>query len=63
MPDPVPAENKKTVTVTLETKELTFEIMNKTHVTAKSLEASGKLTQESAAAIQANGDSENAYEM
>lgn len=59
----VPAENKKTVTVTLETKELTFEIMNKTHVTAKSLEAAGKLTQESAAAIQANGDSENSYEM
>lgn len=59
----VPSENKKTVTVTLQTKEMTFEIMNKTHVTARALESAGKLTQESAAYIQANGDSENAYEM
>jgi hypothetical protein len=59
----VPAESKKTVIVTLESRELTFEIMNKTHVTARSLESAGKLSKESAANIQANGDSENAYEM
>ena len=56
-------ENKKTLTVTIQTKELKFAIMNKTHVTARSLEASGKLNYEAAAHMQASEDLENSYEL
>jgi hypothetical protein len=57
------AENKKNLTVTIQTKELKYAIMNKTHVTARSLEASGKLNYEAAAHMQASEDSENSYEL
>lgn len=57
------AESKKTLTVTIQTKELKFAIMNKTHVTARSLEASGKLNYEASAHMQASEDSENSYEL
>lgn len=51
------------LTVTLKIKELTFDVMNKTHVTARSLQASGKLNYESAAHMQASTDPENSYEI
>lgn len=57
------AESKKNLTVTIQTKELKFAIMNKTHVTARSLQASGKLNYEAAAHMQASEDNENSYEL
>lgn len=57
------AENKKNLVVTIQTKELKFAIMNKTHVTARSLQASGKLNYEAAAHMQASEDLENSYEL
>ena len=52
------AENKKELEVTIQTKELKFAIMNKTHVTARSLQAAGKLGYEAAAHMQASEDLE-----
>ncbi len=57
------AENKKDLKVKIETKELKFAIMNKTHVTARSLQAAGKLNYEAAAHMQASDDLENSYEL
>lgn len=57
------AEVKKTLSVTIQTKELKFAIMNKTHVTARSLQASGKLNYEAASHMQASEDLENSYEL
>ena len=57
------SENKKNLAVTIQTKELKFAIMNKTHVTARSLQASGKLNYEAAAHMQASEDLENSYEL
>ena len=57
------AENKKELEVTIQTKELKFAIMNKTHVTARSLQAAGKLGYEAAAHMQASEDLENSYEL
>lgn len=56
-------ENKQTLEVKLQTKELKFAIMNKTHVTARSLEAQGKMNYEGAAHMQASEDLENSYEL
>lgn len=56
-------ENKKDLKVTIQTKELKFAIMNKTHVTARSLQAAGKLGYEAAAHMQASDDPENSYEL
>lgn len=57
------AENKKDLKVKIETKELKFAIMNKTHVTARSMQAAGKLGYEAAAHMQASDDLENSYEL
>lgn len=57
------AESKKDLKVTIQTKELKFAIMNKTHVTARSLQAAGKLNYEAAAHMQASDDLENSYEL
>lgn len=57
------AESKKDLKVKIQTKELKFAIMNKTHVTARSLQASGKLNYEAAAHMQASEDTENSYEL
>lgn len=56
-------ESKKNLTVKIQTKELKFAIMNKTHVTARSLQAAGKLNYEAAAHMQASEDEENSYEL
>lgn len=57
------AESKKDLKVKIQTRELKFAIMNKTHVTARSLQASGKLNYEAAAHMQASEDLENSYEL
>jgi len=57
------SESKKNLAVTIQTKELKFAIMNKTHVTARSLQAAGKLNYEAAAHMQASEDLENSYEL
>lgn len=57
------AESKKDLKVKIQTKEIKFAIMNKTHVTARSLQASGKLNYEAAAHMQASEDVENSYEL
>lgn len=57
------AENKKELLVTIKTPELRYAVMNKTHVTARSLQASGKLNYEAAAAMQVSEDNENSYEL
>lgn len=57
------AENRKDLTVNIQTKELKFAIMNKSHVTARSLQAAGKLNYEAAAHMQASEDLENSYEL
>lgn len=57
------AETKKELKVKIQTRELKFAIMNKSHVTARSLQASGKLNYEAAAHMQASEDNENSYEL
>lgn len=57
------AESKKDLKVNIQTKELKFAIMNKTHVTARSLKAAGDLNYEAAAYMQASEDLENNYEL
>lgn len=57
------AETKKKLKVKIQTRELKFAIMNKSHVTARSLQASGKLNYEAAAHMQASEDNENSYEL
>lgn len=57
------AESKKDLKVKIQTKELKFAIMNKSHVTARSLQAAGKLNYEAAAHMQASEDMENSYEL
>ncbi len=57
------AENRKDLKVKIQTKELKFAIMNKSHVTARSLQAAGKLNYEAAAHMQASEDLENSYEL
>lgn len=57
------AESKKNLKVKIQTKELKYAIMNKTHVTARSLLAAGKMSYEAAAHMQASDDTENSYEL
>ena len=56
-------DNIQTVTVTLQTKELKYAIMNKTHLTARSLRAAGKLGYESESHMQASEEPDNMYEL
>lgn len=53
----------QTLPVTIQTKELKYAIMNKTHVTARSLAAAGTINYEQAAHMQASEDPENSYEL
>lgn len=57
------AENKQNLKVTIKTPELRFAVMNKTHVTARSMQAAGTLNYEAAAAMQVSEDNENSYEL
>lgn len=57
------SENKKNLAVTIQTEELKFAVMNKTHVTARSMLAEGKINYEAAAHMQLSEDAENSYEL
>jgi len=57
------AENKKTITVTLEVKEIVFDVMNKTHLTGMSRKAETTKNYESAAYMQASEDIESSYQI
>lgn len=57
------AENKKTLTVTQQVKELVFDIQNKAYLTGQAREAEGKKTYEAASNMQASDDMENSYQI
>lgn len=57
------AENKKTITVEQQVKELMFDIMNKTYLTGRAREASGTANYEAASNMQASDDNENSYQL
>lgn len=56
------AENKKTLTVTQQVKELMYDIMNKSYLTGQSREAEGK-GYEASSYIKASDDNENSYQL
>lgn len=56
------AENKKTLTVTQEVKELLYDIMNKSYLTGQAREAGG-MSYESVSHMQASEDGENSYQL
>lgn len=56
------AESKKTLTVTLEVKELMFDIMNKAYLTGEAREAAGT-NYEEASKMKASEDEENSYQL
>lgn len=56
------AEQKKTLTVTLEVKELVYDIQNKAYLTGQAREAGGMGYQE-ASNMQASDDDENSYQI
>lgn len=57
------AEQKKTLTVSIQVKELMFDIMNKTYLTGQAREASGALNYEAASKLQASEDDDNSYQL
>lgn len=57
------AENKKTITVTQEVKELMFDIMNKAYLTGQAREFEGTNNYESASNMQASDEDENSYQL
>ena len=56
------AENKKTLTVTQQVKELVYDIQNKAYLTGQAREAAGKSYQV-ASNMQASDDDENSYQI
>ena len=57
------AEQKKTITVTQQVKELVYDIQNKAYLTGQAREAEGAKTYEAASNIQASDDNENSYQI
>ena len=57
------AENKKTLTVTQQVKELIYDIQNKAYLTGQAREAEGKKTYGSCSNMQASDDDENSYQI
>lgn len=57
------AESKKNLTVTLEVKEMMFDVMNKTFLTGHAREAEGTKNYEAASNMQASEDDENSYQL
>lgn len=56
-------EKRKSLTVSLEVKELMFNIMNTTYLTGDAREASGVMNYEAASKMQASEDEENSYQL
>ena len=57
------AENKKTLTVTQQVKELVYDIQNKAYLTGQAREAEGKKNYEAASNMQVSDDEENSYQI
>lgn len=57
------AESKKTLSVTLEVRELMFDIMNKAYLTGQSREAEQGKGYEAASKMQASEDNDNSYQL
>ena len=57
------AENKQTITVTQQVKELVYDIQNKAYLTGQAREAEGKKNYEAASNMQASDDTENSYQI
>ena len=57
------AESKKTLTVTLEVKELMHDIMNKAYLTGQARAADGTKGYEAASNMQASEDEDNSYQL
>ena len=57
------AEQKKTLTVVQEVKELMFDIMNKAYLTGQAREAESSKNYEAASNIQASQDEDNSYQL
>ena len=57
------AENKQTITVTQQVKELVYDIQNKAYLTGQAREAEGKKSFESASNMQASDDAESSYQI
>lgn len=57
------AENKKIIKVTLEVREIVFDVMNKTHLTGVNRIAEGSKNYEVAANIQASEEEEHSYQI
>ena len=57
------AENKKTLTVTQEVKELMFDIMNKAYLTGQAREFEGTKNYEASSNMQASDDNDNSYQL
>ena len=57
------AENKKTLTVTQQVKELVYDIQNKAYLTGQAREAEGKKGYEAASNMQTSDDTENSYQI
>lgn len=55
-------EQKKSITVTLESREIKFDVMNKSHITGQARNAQGKNYRETAY-MQASEDDEHAYQI
>lgn len=55
-------EQKKTIVVTLESKEIKFDVMNKSHLTGQARNAEGK-DYRSTAYMQASEDDEHSYQI
>lgn len=56
-------EHKQNIDVTLQVKEIIFDIMNKTHLTGHAREAEGKKNYEAASYMQASEDDEASYQI
>lgn len=57
------AENKKTLEITQQVKELVYDIQNKAYLTGQAREAEGKKSYEAASNMQASDDEENSYQI
>lgn len=57
------AENKKTLTISQQVKELVYDIQNKAYLTGQAREAEGTKGYEAASNMQASDDTENSYQI
>lgn len=57
------AENKKTLIVKLEVREMMHDVMNKAYLTGQAREAEGTKSYEAASNMQASEDADNSYQL